>query len=346
MRRLLSINCNSLQLTSDTLPTPFPIYSKEIYLSENILTVIKRSTFQNLGALTILDLSNNNISVLSIGCFNDLKKLIKLEISANNINEIDMSSYNPNLFIHQDNLQNLDMSNNYHNNIAHRWTWYKVVPALASLETLSVDFTYDEAFGKGLNELKYLTDLRLGFDYNMHLTRQHFKYINCYSTKRLILTMRSALAISFTFEPGIFSVFPNLVVLGLQSFNLECLTNITFGLNDTRIARFAFTDSSSAGSHELKLLETHLKNLQNTSLRFLQLSNNLITNFEDKAFGFLTPVLGKNCIWTAWNDQDEMLSASGTYQMISYLYQQYNFTKIRKFLSRMFLEFDIEKNNK
>ncbi|XP_009678368.2 leucine-rich repeat-containing protein 19 isoform X1 [Struthio camelus] len=61
----------------------------ELYLNENVITVLPNNSFCNLTKLTILDISNNHIITVHQAAFAGLNQLSKLNLLHNNITQLD-----------------------------------------------------------------------------------------------------------------------------------------------------------------------------------------------------------------------------------------------------------------
>ncbi|XP_075582894.1 leucine-rich repeat-containing protein 19 [Pelecanus crispus] len=65
----------------------------ELYLNENVITVLYNNSFCNLTKLVILDISNNNISTVHKAAFAGLNQLSVLNLSYNMITQLDSDAF-------------------------------------------------------------------------------------------------------------------------------------------------------------------------------------------------------------------------------------------------------------
>ncbi|NXC45480.1 LRC19 protein, partial [Penelope pileata] len=80
----------------------------ELYLNENVITVLCNNSFYTLTKLTILDISNNHISTVHQAAFAGLYQLSALNLSYNRITQLD-----PDVFSSLKNLRALNLQNNF-----------------------------------------------------------------------------------------------------------------------------------------------------------------------------------------------------------------------------------------
>uniref|UniRef100_A0A7M4FAA2 Leucine rich repeat containing 19 n=1 Tax=Crocodylus porosus TaxID=8502 RepID=A0A7M4FAA2_CROPO len=92
----LNLTNNRITLNNQTQKA-LQIYSNltELYLNDNVITVLFNNVFCNLLNLRILDISHNNISTILSGAFTGLNQLAKLNLQHNKISELDSDVFTP-----------------------------------------------------------------------------------------------------------------------------------------------------------------------------------------------------------------------------------------------------------
>ncbi|XP_025062748.1 leucine-rich repeat-containing protein 19 [Alligator sinensis] len=92
----LNLMNNRITLNNQTQKA-LQIYSNltELYLNDNVITVLFNNVFCNLLNLRILDISHNNISTILPGAFIGLNQLSKLNLQHNKILELDSDVFTP-----------------------------------------------------------------------------------------------------------------------------------------------------------------------------------------------------------------------------------------------------------
>ncbi|MEE6513523.1 hypothetical protein FKM82_021204 [Ascaphus truei] len=103
----LNVNCQERKIRSISELHPKPYNPKKMYLTENYITLVRRSDFIDSTGLDLLHLGNNRISVIQDRAFGDLTNLRRLYLNGNLIEKL-----TPELFYGLQSLQYLFLQYN------------------------------------------------------------------------------------------------------------------------------------------------------------------------------------------------------------------------------------------
>nr|XP_014347983.1 PREDICTED: SLIT and NTRK-like protein 5 [Latimeria chalumnae] len=104
----LNVNCQERKVKSIADLQPKPYNPKKMFLTENYITLVRRSDFVDITGLDLLHLGNNRISVIQDQAFGDLTNLRKLFLNGNLIKKL-----KPELFHGLQKLQYLFLQYNF-----------------------------------------------------------------------------------------------------------------------------------------------------------------------------------------------------------------------------------------
>lgn len=103
----LNVNCQERKIESIAELQPKPYNPKKMYLTENYITVVRRTDFLEATGLDLLHLGNNRISMIQDRAFGDLSNLRRLYLNGNRIERL-----SPELFYGLQSLQYLFLQYN------------------------------------------------------------------------------------------------------------------------------------------------------------------------------------------------------------------------------------------
>jgi Leucine-rich repeat (LRR) protein len=268
---------------------------KNLYLKNNILKSIEKSTFADLNSLEILDLTGNKLTEIKAGQLDNLLYLETLMLSDNQINHIEDGAFKSLI-----NLKTLNLANNKLTNITKN-----TFQGLNNLEVLSIQ-------GNNLgtidwNAFSHMKRLRtLDFGTN-HLTRVELRGLE--NLQRLYLNNNSINSLKNVSLRDL----PSLSVLSMDRNQISSIgdNDLSSLSQSSRLASLSFAENNisiiegQAFEHVHQLTVLSLQNNQLSSLtspprngmipylrplkklRVLSLARNKISNIEDGEINIL-----------------------------------------------------------
>ena len=273
-------DCSNRNLTC--IPDNISNDTTVLDLSQNKIEKVPNDIFAHLSDLKQLNLSVNRIAILEINAFKGLNKLMTLSLSYINLTVTD-KMFHPYLFAPLNNLRELYIDNDFiHNN----WTYLDETIGLCSkLEMLSIPGLSNTSFGPRYDGLLNLRSLVLSSDYcNMTFVRTD-TFSHTLHLRQLTLARCKIRKV----DPCSFCPLSNLEFLDM-SYNapdgLKLIRNVTYGLQYTNVTNLTFTNMEDPHSTGKMITRRDLEFCNNTKIKFLDMSSNMIETYEEGSINY------------------------------------------------------------